>query len=456
MSTASQRSSTLPTASHVLQELPWRWGVQGKIFIIGGLGFMFDAWDVLLNAYIFPLLRADWDLTAGQVGWIATINLLGMAVGAVFLSGLADVFGRKRIFTICLLGFSLLTVAGAAAPSYAVFMVLRFLTGIFLGGCIPVDYALVGEFTPSKVRGKVLTAMDAWWPIGATLCGLVAAFLTAQGIQSWRYQLLFMVLPALLVVWVRRSVPESPMYLIRRGREAEARAIIDDMVARTGEPPRDYVIDAPPDPAPLRISSVIDRVAHLWRFSVRRTAISWLLFSTVLFVYYGALIWLPSIMRTDPQYSEYVAYMVTTGVTAVGIVGVLVSAYLVEKIGRKPVILGSAVLTAITLVLFAVYLDVPAAAKAWVLAFGVVIQFCIPAIYAYVSELYPTELRASGFGWASSASRLVAAIVPVAFGAWMFPQLGYVWTFVIATGLLVLAALLMMPLTPETKGHELH
>ena len=448
-------ATPVQTGTQVVQKLPWKWGVQGKIFIVGGLGFMFDAWDVLLNAFIFPLVAKEWSLSATQLGVLGTMNIIGMAIGAIALSSLADVYGRKKIFTYCLLAFSLLSLLSAAAPNYEVFLILRFLTGVGLGGCIPVDYAIVGEFTPAKVRGRVLTAMDAWWPVGGTICGLVAAFLTAQGIQNWRYQLLFMVLPALLVVWIRRGIPESPMFLQRRGREAEARAIIDDMVARTGTPPQEYVIDEPPTVESRGVQAASEKVVQLWRFSASRTFISWMLFSSVLFVYYGALIWLPKILR-DTQYSEYVAFMVTTGVTAVGIVGVLASAYLVDWLGRKPVIFGSAVLTAVTLVLFAAFIDSPGPAKFWILAFGIVIEFCIPAIYAYVSELYPTELRASGFGWASSMSRFAAAIVPVAFGAWLFPNLGYVWTFVVATAFLVVSAILMMVMTPETKGHQIH
>ncbi|WP_153504257.1 MFS transporter [Cumulibacter manganitolerans] len=443
------------TGTQVVQQLPWKWGVQGKIFVVGGLGFMFDAWDVLLNAFIFPLIATEWSLSAAQLGVLGTMNIIGMAIGAITLSSLADVYGRKKIFTYCLLAFSLLSLLSAAAPNYEVFLILRFLTGIGLGGTIPVDYAIVGEFTPARVRGRVLTAMDAWWPVGGTLCGLVAAFLTAQGIQNWRYQLLFMVLPALLVVWIRRGIPESPMYLQRHGREQEARAIIDDMIVRTGAPAQDYVMDEPGRVEARGPKAASEKVVQLWRFSASRTFVSWMLFSSVLFVYYGALIWLPKILR-DTKYSEYVAFMVTTGVTAVGIVGVLASAYLVDWFGRKPVIFGSAVLTAATLILFATYIDAPGPAKFWILAFGIVIEFCIPAIYAYVSELYPTELRASGFGWASSMSRFAAAIVPVAFGAWLFPQLGYVWTFVVATAFLVVSAVLMMFMTPETKGQELH
>ncbi|PRZ40977.1 putative MFS transporter [Antricoccus suffuscus] len=450
-------TTTAPTrtGAEIVQNLPWRWGVQGKIFIIGGLGFMFDAWDVILNAFLFPLLKADWGLSAAQLGWLGTTNLIGMAIGAILLGGIADIIGRKKVFTYSLLIFAALSVLSAGSPNYEVFIVLRFLAGVGLGGCIPVDYAIVGEFTPSKVRGRALTAMDAWWPIGATICGLVAAFLAAQGVSNWRLLLLFMVLPALLVVWVRRGIPESPMYLLRRGREAEAREIIDNLVRRTGAEAHEYVMGEPEPAAPLSIKSILNRVGHLWKFDWKVTFISWALFSSVLFVYYGALIWLPSILR-DTKYSEYVAFMVTTGVTAVGIIGVLVSAYLVDWFGRKKVIFGSAVLTTLSIILFAIFIESPGPAKFWILAFGIVIEFCIPAIYCYCSELYPTELRASGFGWASSASRIVSALVPVAFGSLLFPFFGYVGTFAIAGGLLVIVTTIMLFLTPETKGRLIH
>lgn len=450
-------TTTAPTltGTQVVQSLPWHWNVQGKIFIIGGLGFMFDAWDVLLNAFLFPLLAADWSLSATQLGWLGTTNLIGMGVGAIVMGGVADIVGRKKVFTYTLLIFAILSVLSAAAPNYETFMLLRFLAGIGLGGLIPVDYALVGEFTPLKVRGRVLTAMDAWWPIGGTLCGLVAALLTGLGIQNWRLLLLFMVLPALLVVWVRRGVPESPMYLSRRGREAEARTVIDDLVARTGVPAKSYEMD-PVQPAPrLSVVNILAQVTHLWRYDWRRTLVTWSLFSSVLFVYYGALIWLPKILQ-DSEYSEYVAFMVTTGVTAVGIIGVLISAFLVDVFGRRPVIFGSAILTGVTIVAFALFIDSPGPAKFWILAFGIVIEFCIPAIYAYGSELYPTELRASGFGWASSSSRVSAAFVPVVFGSLLFPYLGLAATFALASATLVAAAVLMMLLTPETKGAVLH
>jgi MFS family permease len=125
---------SLPTGDQVVQDLPWRWRVQGKIFLIGGLGFMFDAWDVTLNAYLIPLLIGDWGLTTGQAAWIATSNLIGMAVGAFAWGSVADIIGRKRAFTLTLLVFSIFTVLGAFSPDIVWFCFFRFLAGFGLGG----------------------------------------------------------------------------------------------------------------------------------------------------------------------------------------------------------------------------------------------------------------------------------------------------------------------------------
>lgn len=142
--------TTVPSGEQVVQELPWRWKVQGRIFLIGGLGFMFDAWDVTLNGILIPLLSRHWSLTPGEAAWIGASNLIGMALGAIVWGTIADTIGRKKAFTATLLIFSLFTVLGAFSPDFLWFVAFRFMAGFGLGGCIPVDYALVGEFTPAS------------------------------------------------------------------------------------------------------------------------------------------------------------------------------------------------------------------------------------------------------------------------------------------------------------------
>ncbi|MFG2005261.1 MFS transporter [Spirillospora sp. NPDC048911] len=445
----------MKTGNQIVQDLPWKWGVQGKIFIIGGLGYMFDAWDVALNGFLTPLLAKHFELSVGEKGLIATANLIGMAVGAVAWGTIADRMGRKKAFSLTLLIFALFSILGALSPSYEVFLLFRFLAGVGLGGCIPVDYALVGEFSPSRLRGKILAAMDIWWPVGATLCGVAATLLEpVQG--NWRWMLAVMIMPALLLFWVRRGIPESPLYLAKAGREAEAREIIDDLVLRTGAPAEPYVIAAPPEETGgkrgLRAAS--DQLRLVWSFSPRITSVAWSLFVTVMTVYYVALSWMPTILK-DEGHTDAAAFAKTTLMTGVGIVGVVVSASLVEVVGRKWVIGASAPVSAAALVAFAASLDLKTAALVWLGIFGFLIQVAIPVLYAYVSELYPTHIRASGFGWASSASRVVSGFIPFIFGTLLWPTLGLTWTFAVLGGVTAAVVLWMAAGAPETRGREL-
>jgi MFS transporter, putative metabolite:H+ symporter len=442
------------TGDQVVQDLPWKWGVQGKIFIIGGLGYMFDAWDVTLNGFLTPLLGTAFHLTTAERGLVATANLIGLAAGAITWGTIADRLGRKRAFGLTLLIFALFSALGALSPNFGVFLVLRFIAGIGLGGCIPVDYALVSEFSPRAQRGRVLTAMDGWWPIGATLCGLSATLLLPLH-GNWRWMLAVMILPAVLLFWLRRGVPESPIYLAKVGREAEARAVIDDLVLRTGATPEQYRIPAVPAARSRGgLAAAVEQLRRVWAFSPVLTGMIWLLFCTVLLVYYAALSWMPSILRAQGM-GDVAAFAGTTVMNAVGILGVLCSVLLVERVGRKWVIGVSAPLASVALVVFALVLRVPAAAITMIAVFGFLILMVIPVLYAYVSELYPTELRASGFGWASSASRVVTGFTPLVFGSLLWPVLGLPLTFGVLAAVVVVAVLWMARVGPETRGREL-
>ena len=446
-------TSALPTGDQVVQNLPWRWNVQGKIFLIGGLGFMFDAWDVTLNGVLIPLLSKEWDLLPAQAAWIGTANLLGMAIGAFVWGSIADAIGRKRAFSATLLVFSLFTVLGAFSPDIVWFCIFRFMAGFGLGGCVPVDYALVGEFTPKKQRGRVLTGMDGWWPIGAALCGVTSAFIMAT-FADWRYTMLVMVIPALLVFWVRRSVPESPLYLVRKGRTEEASAVINDLIRRTGGTETQWRLPAAEAPEKLSLRTMGTQLADLWRFSAKTTIAAWSLFLTVLLVYYLALQWMPKIL-VDAGFAEYRAFLTTSGMAAVGLLGVIAAALLVEKVGRKWILGVTGPLSAAILVVVALVVDAPTTATVWLLAYGFVVQVAIPVLYAYVSELYPTHLRGSGFGWASTVSRVGAGFGPLIFVSVLWPHLGLPLSFALAGVLVLLAVLWMAKAAPETKGAAL-
>ncbi|WP_031468114.1 MFS transporter [Sciscionella sediminilitoris] len=440
------------TGEQVVADLPWRWRVQGKIFLLGGLGFGFDAWDVSLTGYLLPLLERQWRLGATELGLFATAGFAGMAIGAFGWGSLADGIGRKRAFSLTLLGFALCSGLGALAPNYPILLVTRFLAGLALGGCVPVDYAMVAEFTPRAVRGRVLTALNLWWPIGASLCGLVSSALVT--VVSWRVLLALMVVPALLVFFVRRGVPESPLFLAHKGRAREASTVIEGLVRATGANPGPWRVAPNPGRATESVRDLLARFTAIWRFDWKLTLAAWLLFVAVLLEYYGTITWLPSLLSRNGA-GTVAAFLGATAMTAVGIAGTALSAWLVDVLGRKPVILVSGALAAFALVGFAVAFTAEGPALPWLIGFGFAIEFTIPAMQCYVPELYPTSLRGTGFGWASAASRVTAAVVPLVFGSLLWPVLGLTVTFIVTGAFVLLALGWLACFGPETRGRVL-
>ncbi len=266
--------------------------------------------------------------------------------------------------------------------------------------------------------------------------------------------MLTMVLPALLLFWIRRGVPESPMFLVAKGRPAEAKKVIDDLIARTGAPREEWRLPEPQQAQNLSPKVMFAQLKDIWRFDPRRTGAMWLMFLAVFLLYYGAITWLPSILKAQ-GYGTYAAFMVTTGTVAVGIVSALISAWLVDVFGRKWVIAVTAPLASVALVLFAVQINVDTAAKVWITLYGALIQIAIPALYAFAPELYPTHLRASGFGWASTISRIGAGFVPVLFGSLLWPRLGLPLTFAVIGVVVVGGVIVMMIAAPETRMQPL-
>ena len=442
------------TGDQIVQDLPWRWNVQGKIFLIGGLGYLFDAWDIALNGFLTPLVALDFDLSDGARGYVATANLIGMAIGAIVWGSIADRLGRKKAFSITLMIFALFSVLGAFSPTYGVFLAFRFLAGFGLGGCIPVDYAIVGEFSPKAIRGKVLTALDLFWPIGATLAGL-SAWALLDVPHNWRIMLGIMVLPALLTFWVRRGIPESPIYLAKVGRENEAREIIDRMVRETGATPEPYEIKPPVVEAKVTgLAAGVNQLRMIWGRMPMVTLMAWMLFVSIMVVYYAALSWLPTLL-SDAGATFTVAFLGSTIMSAIGIFGCALSAVLVDITGRKWLLGVSASLGSVALVGIGYTLEMTTIALVAIGVFGFLIQMAIPVLYAYIAEIYPTEIRASGFAWSSSASRVATGVAPIAFSAWAFPTLGLVNTFLILMVAVFIAVAVMAKFGPETKGLDL-
>ena len=205
-----------------------------RLLIVSGVGWMFDAMDILIVGSVVAAVAGIWKLSPQVSGLIISANLLGMFVGAALAGTLADRFGRKGVFQVTLLAYSILTGLSALAWSAASLAGIRFLAGIGMGGELPVASTLVSEFAPAKQRGWMLVMLESFWAYGSVLAALIGYLFIPR--FGWQAAFLIGAIPAFYVFVLRRSIPESPALPAQPGRVAEAEAVLQQMAVAGAAP----------------------------------------------------------------------------------------------------------------------------------------------------------------------------------------------------------------------------
>ncbi len=199
--------------------------------MLAGLGWMFDTMDIGLFSFVLVAISQEWGLSQTQFTWATVIGLAGMSVGASASGMLSDRYGRKAILLATLLVYSVATGLTALAWGFGELLVLRFVTGLGLGGELPVASTLVAEIAPSKQRRRMLVLLESFWAYGWIWAAAIGFLVVPE--LGWRVAFLFGALPAFYVLVLRRHLPESPRYLTRKGRHAEAREAAEQFGVRT-------------------------------------------------------------------------------------------------------------------------------------------------------------------------------------------------------------------------------
>ncbi|NSL51081.1 MFS transporter [Bacillus sp. P2(2020)] len=379
---------------------------------------MFDAMDVGMLSFIIAALKADWNLTPEEMGWIGSINSIGMAVGA-FLFGLwADRIGRKNVFIITLVLFSLASGVSALTTTLTVFLILRFLVGMGLGGELPVASTLVSEIAPSSDRGRIVVLLESFWAVGWLLAAIISYFIIPS--FGWRIALLLSALPALYAIYLRLKLPDSPAF----------------------------------SPKKIEKRSVLQNIRNVWsKKYARSTFVLWTLWFTVVFSYYGMFLWLPSVMVMKGfsmiQSFEYVLIM-----TLAQLPGYFSAAWFIERIGRKFVLVTYLLGTAASAFVFGA-----AESTGLLIASGILLSFfnlgAWGALYAYSPEQYPTVIRGTGTGMAASVGRLGGILGPLLVGSLVASGYSIGFIFSIFCGSIILGVLAVAFLGQETRKIEL-
>lgn len=392
---------------------------KNKLLWIAGLGWLFDAMDVGMLSFIIAALQKEWGLTAEQMGWIGSMNSIGMAVGAFVFGLLADRIGRKQVFIITLLLFSIGSGLSAFATTLTVFLILRFFIGMGLGGELPVASTLVSESVPAHERGKIVVLLESFWAGGWLLAALISFFIIP--VYGWQMALILGAIPALYAIYLRINLPDSQKFIAVKTAERR---------------------------------SVWRNIADVWaKPYARQTTMLWILWFAVVFSYYGMFLWLPSVMVMKGfsliKSFEYVLIM-----TLAQLPGYFSVAWLIERIGRKAVLIIYLVGTALSAYFFG-----NAESVAMLVTFGALLSFfnlgAWGALYAYTPEQYPTVIRATGAGMAASFGRIGGILGPLLVGYLVAQKVSITMIFAVFCIAIFIGALAVLFLGKETKQQEL-
>jgi len=429
--------------------------------LVGLLGGVWAATavTVLGISFVLPTLIDSWGLSGFTAGVLGSASLLGMLVGNSAGGRYADWAGRKRTLVAGVTGFSLCTgLTGLSVGLYSA-VAFRFLTGIGLGAAVVAGASYLSEHLPSESRGRYVTYLEVLFTLGSLVTVVLAWLLlsalpvdgTLFGVASWRVFFGFGMTPVVLAVLVAVYLPRSPYYLAEKGRTDEALSRIESM-ARYND------IDVSGFPTRLRRSpSASAGFGRLFEPDLRRTTVLMMaLWFGVNLAYYGIFTWLPDTIGTTGFADSLYLYLFVVAVFQM--LGQLTGAYLIEVVGRRWTLGGLLLTGGVSTFLFAVAIpnggggnEVLFAVGLFAMGFSLLGAWAV--LYAYTSEIFPTEVRSTGLGLTGSVGKVAATAGPVLFGS--LAQFGYVVALAPVSAVLVAVSLALLAVGEETRGDTL-
>lgn len=388
-------------------------------------GWAVDALDFMVFTFVIATLINLWGIDKGQAGMLGTVTLLFSALGGWLAGILADRYGRVRVLQYTILWFSVCTVAIGFAQNFEQLFVLRALQGLGFGGEWAVGSVLMGEIVRAQHRGKAVGTVQSGWAVGWGAAAILYTLAFSLLPPEWAWRSLFWigVLPAFLVLYIRKHVPEPEVFQRNLARQKDA-------AQRTSF----WAIFSPA--------------------LLKTTVVTSLLCTAVQGGYYAITTWLPTFLKTERNLS-----VLNTGGYLLVIIlgsfcGYIVGAYLADRLGRRANLLIFSVLSAASVYL---YTQVPLSNEQ-MLVLGFPLGFAASGIFsgigAYLTELFPSSVRATGQGFAYNFGRGIGALFPSLVG-FLSQTHGLAWAIgAFATGAYVMVILTAL-LLPETKGREL-
>ena len=412
--------------------------MQWRIWLLATAGKFFEGMVVFMTGVALPLIVAEFGLGATEKGVISAAILAGILVGASLLGGLADTYGRKKMFIVELIIFTAFLLALTFSNDWIWIAIFMFGMGAALGCDYPTAHLVISESIPSKDRGRLVLGAFAFQAVGA-LVGTAVGYVilaNAQDLSAWRWMYASAVIPAVLVIIGRFFINDSPHWLVSKGRVAQAESEIKRLLARN--PPYPKTVNLKPAPPETSESKLHGSYKALFKPKNRRATI---LASVPWFIQdlatYGIGIFTPTILATTigakSEHARNISEIIHNDILAAKgaalldvllVIGIIFAIFLADRVGRIRLQIVGFIGCAVGLGLAALSLNTHGAAATWLLFGGFMLFNFMTNLgpnaqtYLLAGEVFPTKIRGRGAGFAASFAKIGAVLT-----AFLFPVL---------------------------------
>ena len=374
------------------------------------LVIIFDGYDLVIYGVAMKGLVAQWGLSAKEAGFLGSVALFGMMIGAMALGSLADRYGRKKMIALCLVLFSLFTFLCGFAQNPTQFAIMRFIAGVGIGGAMPNLVAMMAEYSPKRMRSTMVSLMFSGYAIGGMLsAGLGIMIVPSMG---WEWMFYLGIIPLFLLPLIWKFLPESLGFLMRQGKEAEVRKILPKVAPELNITAEDQLV---------REEVVVKKsVVPVGQLFVEHRGVStlafWVSFFCCLLMTYALSTWLPKFMeQAGYELKAGLSFLFAMNIGAM--IGAIGGGWLADKFNIKAVLVAFLLLGSTAFVCLGYKAPVPVLYLLVTIAGATTIGTQI-VLYSYVAIFYPLKIRSTGIGWASGVGRIGAIVGPI-LGGWL-------------------------------------
>jgi MFS family permease len=406
---------------------------QRRTLLAAALGWMLDAFDAMLYALVLAHVMRDLGMTKGTAGLLNSLTLLASGIGGVAFGFIADRLGRKRALMLSILTYSVCSFASGLATSVLMLAVFRFILGLGMGGEWNTGATLVAETWPTELRAKAISIVQSSWAIGYALAALAVGIVLHYA--DWRMAFFVGILPALVVLWIRRGVPESEMWLERQDKSGDIeKRISTATVSQTG-------------------------FAGLFKPPYVKHTLALLFMNFFgMFAWWGLFTWIPPYLSLPVEQGGrgFGIMGTTTLLVVLNLVGMFPGyasfGWVADWLGRRKSFLLYTFMAALIVPIYAM------ARTPWaVMVLGTLLAFFGTGFFSgsgiIGSEIFPTTVRARALGFTYNGARTMSSIAPFVIGH-VGQTKGLSWAFYLC-GVSFLLACLVATQLPETKGKQL-